>query len=103
MRGDTAHRLDVERACLRLRLAAAALATTLALVALPRADALAAVVIPIALAAAVVLRYLDPGPAPTSRIPPGAACYSRRQGPHLRARHARHAAHRTRSRGVGRG
>src|SRR5207245_2043450 len=50
MRGDAAHRLDIERACLRLRLAAAALATTLALVALPRADALAAVVIPIALA-----------------------------------------------------
>src|SRR5437879_2088847 len=71
MRGDTAHRLDVERACLRLRLAAAALATTLALVALPRADALAAVVIPIALAAAVVLRYLDPGRAPTARIAAG--------------------------------
>src|SRR5437879_2115947 len=205
MRGDTAHRLDVERACLRLRLAAAALATTLALVALPRADAFAAVVIPIALAAAVVLRYLDPGRAPTARIaaghvvdvvlasgmvyalpvaspawilygfviaiaalrhgPMGAfagtaasiiaydltlfvraeeapidalwnvqalvavglvgaelawatvrsvtererirrhatAGDHRRQGPHLRARHARHAAHRTRSRGVGRG
>src|SRR5437773_8735877 len=71
MRGDTAHRLDVERACLRLRLAAAALATTLALVARPRADALAAVVIPIALAAAVVLRYLDPGRAPTARIAAG--------------------------------
>src|SRR5207244_2569301 len=73
MRGDTAHRLDVERACLRLRLAAAALATTLALVALPRADAFAAVVIPIALAAAVVLRYLDPGRAPTARIAAGLA------------------------------
>src|SRR5438445_169889 len=71
MRGDTAHRLDVERACLRLRLAAAALATTLALVALPRADAFAAVVIPIALAAAVVLRYLDPGRPPTARIAAG--------------------------------
>src|SRR5947199_46833 len=71
MRGDTAHRLDVERACLRLRLAAAALATTLALVALPRADAFAAVVIPIALAAAVVLRYLEPGRAPTARIAAG--------------------------------
>src|SRR5438309_1402436 len=71
MRGDTAHRLDVERACLRLRLAAAALATTLALVALPRADAFAAVVIPVALAAAVVLRYLEPGRAPTARIAAG--------------------------------
>ena len=71
MRGDAAHRLDIERACLRLRLAAAALATTLALVALPRADAFAAVVIPIALAAAVVLRYLDPGRAPTARIAAG--------------------------------
>src|SRR2546428_11598367 len=71
MRGDAAHRLDIERACVRLRLAGAALAPTLALVALPRADALAAVVIPIALAAAVVLRYLDPGRAPTARIAAG--------------------------------
>src|SRR3989442_2197634 len=71
MRGDTAQRLDVERACLRLRLAAAALATTLALVALPRADPLAAVVISIALAAAVVLRYLGPGRPPKARIAAG--------------------------------
>src|SRR5207302_9654497 len=75
MRGDTAHRLDVERACLRLRLAAAALATTLALVALPRADAFAAVVIPIALAAAVVLRYLEPGRSPTARFAAGHVVY----------------------------
>src|SRR2546428_56113 len=71
MRGDAAHRLDIERACRGRRLAAAGLARPLARVAFRRADALAAVVIPIALAAAVVLRYLQPGRAPRARIAAG--------------------------------
>ncbi len=60
MRGDVAYDLDTERACLRIRLAAAALATTLTLFAGSRADPLAAATIPVLVAIAVVLRYVAP-------------------------------------------
>jgi len=58
---------ETERAALRLRLAAAALATTLALLAGPRADALAAVAIAALLATAVLIRYLMPDRGPGGR------------------------------------
>jgi signal transduction histidine kinase len=60
VRGDLAYDLETEKAALRLRLAAVALATTLALLAGTRADASAAVTIPMLLATAVALRYLAP-------------------------------------------
>ncbi len=64
MRGDSLYSLDTDRAALRLRLAAAALAASLVLLAGDRAGALAAATIPILLAAAVVLRYASPGRRP---------------------------------------
>jgi signal transduction histidine kinase len=67
MRGEVAFALDNERAALRLRLAAAALATTLVLLAGNSASALAAATIPMFLAAAVVLRYGAPGRLPEAR------------------------------------
>ncbi len=73
MRGEVAFALDTERAALRLRLAAAALATTLVLLAGDRANALAAATIPMFLAAAVVLRYGAPGRMPRARALVGSA------------------------------
>jgi signal transduction histidine kinase len=67
MRGEVAFALDNERAALRLRLAAAALATTLVLLAGNSASALAAATIPMFLAAAVVLRFGAPGRLPEAR------------------------------------
>ena len=67
MRGEVAFALDNERAALRLRLAAAALATTLVLLAGNHASALAAATIPMFLAGAVVLRYGAPGRMPEAR------------------------------------
>ena len=73
MRGEVAFALDNERAALRLRLAAAALATTLVLLAGNSASALAAATIPMFLAAAVVLRYGAPGRLPEARALAGIA------------------------------
>jgi len=67
MRGEAVFALDTERAALRLRLAAAALATTLVLLAGDHTSALAAAAIPVFLAAAVVLRYGPPGRMPLVR------------------------------------
>jgi len=73
MRGEAAFALDTERAALRLRLAAAALATTLVLLSGDRASALAAATLPMFLAAAVVLRYGAPGRMPRARALAGSA------------------------------
>ncbi len=73
MRGEAAFALDTERAALRLRLGAAALATTLVLLAGDRASALAAATLPMFLAAAVVLRYGAPGRMPRARALAGSA------------------------------
>src|SRR5207247_1083355 len=73
MRGEAVFALDTERAALRLRLAAAALATTLVLLAGERATALAAATIPIYLAGAVVLRYGRMGRLPVARSLVGSA------------------------------
>src|SRR5687767_4215350 len=67
MRGEVAFVLDNERAALRLRLGAAALATTLVLLAGNSASALAAATIPMFLAGAVVLRFGAPGRMPEAR------------------------------------
>lgn len=73
MRGEAVFALETERAALRLRLAAAALATTLVLLAGDRSSALAAATIPIFLAASVVLRYGPPGHLPRVRAVVGSA------------------------------
>ncbi|HEV8656586.1 MAG TPA: ATP-binding protein [Candidatus Limnocylindria bacterium] len=73
MRGEATFALDTERAALRLRLAAAALATTLVLLAGDRATALAAATVPIFLAAAVALRYGPAGRMPLVRSLVGSA------------------------------
>lgn len=68
MRGEAVFALDTERAALRLRLGAAAIATTLLLLAGGRASALGAAAVPMFLAAAVVLRYGAPGRMPQARL-----------------------------------
>jgi signal transduction histidine kinase len=73
MRGEAAFALETERAALRLRLAAAALATTLVLLAGDRANALAPATIPLFLAGAVALRYLPQGNYPRIRSLVGSA------------------------------
>jgi signal transduction histidine kinase len=73
MRGEAVFALDRERAALRLRLAAAALATTLVLLAGDRASALAAATIPLFIAASVALRYLPQGNMPQARAFAGSA------------------------------
>jgi signal transduction histidine kinase len=73
MRGEAVFAVDTERAALRLRLAAAALATTLVLLAGDRATGLAAATIPMFLAAAVVLRYGATGRMPRARALAGSA------------------------------
>jgi signal transduction histidine kinase len=73
MRGDVVFALETERAALRLRLAAAALATTLVLLAGDRTNALAAAAIPMFLAGAVALRYLPQGNLPLVRSFVGSA------------------------------
>lgn len=73
MRGEAVFALETERAALRLRLAAAALATTLVLLAGERATALAAATIPLFLAAAVALRYGPQGKYPLARSVAGSA------------------------------
>ncbi|TME74255.1 MAG: hypothetical protein E6I48_09780, partial [Chloroflexi bacterium] len=73
MRGEAVFALETERAALRLRLAAAALATTLLLLAGERATALAAATIPVYLAGAVVLRYGRLGRLPVARALAGSA------------------------------
>jgi signal transduction histidine kinase len=73
MRGEATFALETERAALRLRLAAAALATTLVLLAGDRATALAAATVPIFLAAAVALRYGPIGRMPLVRSLVGSA------------------------------
>ena len=73
MRGEAVFALDTERAALRLRLAAAALATTLVLLAGDRANALAAATIPLFIAASVALRYLPQGNMPEARALAGSA------------------------------
>lgn len=73
MRGEAVFALETERAALRLRLAAAALATTLVLLAGDHATALAAATIPIFLAASVVLRYGPVGHMPRARALAGSA------------------------------
>jgi len=67
MRGEVAFALETERAALRLRLAAAALATTLVLLAGDGTNALAAATIPTFLAGAVALRYGPAGRYPLAR------------------------------------
>jgi signal transduction histidine kinase len=73
MRGEVAFALETERAALRLRLAAAALATTLVLLAGDGANALAAATIPTFLAGAVALRYGPVGRYPLARALAGSA------------------------------
>jgi len=73
MRGEVVFALETERAALRLRLAAAALATTLVLLAGDHATALAAASIPLFLAAAVALRYGPQGNLPRIRSIVGSA------------------------------
>ena len=73
MRGEAVFALETERAALRLRLAAAALATTLVLLAADHATSLAAATIPIFLAGAVVLRYGPMGHLPRARALAGSA------------------------------
>ncbi len=73
MRGEAVFALDTERAALRLRLAAAALATTLVLMAGDHATALGAATIPVFLAASVVLRYGPVGHMPRARSLAGSA------------------------------
>jgi len=73
MRGEVVFALDTERAALRLRLAAAALATTLVLLAGERATSLAAATIPVYLAASVVLRFGPTGHRPLARSLVGSA------------------------------
>ncbi|MGH2492685.1 MAG: hypothetical protein ACRDF9_14400, partial [Candidatus Limnocylindria bacterium] len=73
MRGEAVFALETERAALRLRLAAAALATTLLLLAGNSANALAAATIPTFLAAAVALRYGPQGNMPRIRSLVGSA------------------------------
>ena len=73
MRGEAVFALDTERAALRLRLAAAALAGTLVLLAGDRASTLGAATIPIFLAGAVVLRYGPLGHMPQVRNLVGSA------------------------------
>jgi signal transduction histidine kinase len=73
MRGNAVFVLETERAALRLRLAAAALATTLVVLAGGQATALAAAAIPVFLAASVVLRYGAPGRMPRARAVAGSA------------------------------
>jgi signal transduction histidine kinase len=73
MRGEAVFVLDTERAALRLRLAAAALAGTLVLLAGDRASTLGAATIPLFLAAAVVLRYGPAGRMPQVRALVGSA------------------------------
>ncbi len=73
MRGEAVFALDTERAALRLRLAAAALATTLVLMAGDHATALGAATIPVFLAASVVLRYGPVGHMPRARALAGSA------------------------------
>ncbi len=73
MRGEAVFAVDTERAALRLRLAAAALATTLVLLAGDRASALAAATIPMFIAASVVLRYGPAGHLPRARALAGSA------------------------------
>ncbi len=73
MRGEAVFALETERAALRLRLAAAALATTLVLLAGERATSLAAATIPVYLAGAVVLRYGPLGHLPLARALAGSA------------------------------
>src|SRR2546425_1848982 len=73
MRGEAVFALETERAALRLRLAAAALATTLLLLAGERATSLAAATIPVYLAGAVVLRYGRLGHLPRARALAGSA------------------------------
>jgi len=73
MRGEAVFALETERAALRLRLAATALATTLVLLAGGRATSLAAATIPVYLAAAVVLRYGRTGHLPRARALAGSA------------------------------
>jgi signal transduction histidine kinase len=73
MRGDAIVALETERAALRLRLAAAALATTLVLLDGGRANTLAAATLPMFLASAVVLRYGPQGRVPFLRALAGSA------------------------------
>lgn len=73
MRGEAVFALDTERAALRLRLAAAALAATLVLLAGDRANALAAATVPLFIAASVALRYLPQGNMPEARALAGSA------------------------------
>ena len=73
MRGEAVFAVDTERAALRLRLAAAALATTLVLLAGDHANSLGAATIPMFLAASVVLRYGPRGNLPRARALVGSA------------------------------
>jgi len=73
MRGEAAFALETERAALRLRLAAAALATTLVLLAGDGTNTLAAAAIPTFLAGAVALRYGPAGRHPLARALAGSA------------------------------
>ncbi|HEV8671550.1 MAG TPA: ATP-binding protein [Candidatus Limnocylindria bacterium] len=73
MRGEAVFALDTERAALRLRLAAAALATTLVLLAGDHSSALAAATIPLFLAGSVALRYGPEGRWPQIRSLVGSA------------------------------
>src|SRR6266850_6111710 len=73
MRGEAVFAVDTERAALRLRLAAAALATTLVLLAGDHASSLGAATIPMFLAASVVLRYGPRGNMPRARALVGSA------------------------------
>src|SRR6195256_1519846 len=73
MRGEAVFVLDTERAALRLRLGAAALATTLLLLAGDTTNALGAATIPTFVAAAVVLRFGSPGSMPKVRAFVGSA------------------------------
>ena len=73
MRGEAVFVLDTERAALRLRLGAAALATTLLLLAGDTTNALGAATIPTFVAAAVVLRFGAPGGMPRVRAFVGSA------------------------------
>jgi len=73
MRGEVAFALDTERAALRLRLAAAALAATLVVLAGDGANPLAAAAIPTFLAGAVALRYGPVGRYPLARALAGSA------------------------------
>ena len=73
MRGEAVFALETERAALRLRLAAAALATTLVLLAGDGSNTLAAATIPSFLAGAVALRYGPAGRSPLARSLAGSA------------------------------